>query len=208
MATSCERRVDHCRHELAQALGLNCMPALHAKRQPHLKQRGFRTFEQMAPATVRKLIECNGYKRLIGIGAVQVQALCDLGLARAQFALEHDGDSTCIALPYGGSDLCRAFDNAVCARLVANLDFFGVEPLDTCMHHGATHLAHHDRPKRSMLFGRRAHRQAQPHALATHHQTRAITHASETLGDKVGDVPFERVVIHGRNHNAAALVNR
>ncbi len=80
MATSCERRVDHCGHELAQALGANGMPAAHAKRQPRLEKRRFGTFKQMAPAAIRKLIECNEHKGLIGIGSIQVQAFCNLVL--------------------------------------------------------------------------------------------------------------------------------
>ena len=45
----------------------------------------------MAPAAIRKLIERNGHKGLIGIGSIQVQAFCNLILPRAQLALEHKG---------------------------------------------------------------------------------------------------------------------
>ena len=161
----------------------------------------------MAPTAIRKLIERNGHKWLIGIGSIQVQAFCNLILPRAQFTLEHKGHPACVTLPYGGSDRCRVFDDAVRARLVASLDFVGIKPIDARMRRSGAHLMRHDHPKRPVLLGRRAHRQAQPHALVAHHQAHPITHASETLGNKSSDIPLERSVTHSRNHNAAALVD-
>ena len=75
------------------------------------------------------------------------------------------------------------------------------------MRRSGAHLMRHDHPKRSALLGRRAHRQAQPHALVAHHQARPIAHASETLGNKSSDILLERRVTHSRDHNATALVD-
>lgn len=161
----------------------------------------------MAPAAIRKLIERNGHKGLIGIGSIQVQTFCNLFLPRAQLALEHKGYPARVALPYGGSDRCRVFDDAVRTRLVASLDFIGIEPLDARMRGGGAHLMRHDHPKRPVLLGRRAHRQAQPHTLVAHHQARPIAHASETLGNKSGDILLEHSVTHSRDYNATALVD-
>ncbi|GEM_PF-6870317 len=161
----------------------------------------------MAPTAIRKLIERNGHKGLIGIGSIQVQAFCNLVLPRAQFTLEHKGHPACVALPYGGSDRCRIFDDAVRARLVASLDFVGIEPLDARMRRSGAHLMRHDHPKRSALLGRRAHRQAQPHALVAHHQACPIAHASETLRNKSSDILLERRVTHSRDYNATAPVD-
>lgn len=161
----------------------------------------------MAPTAIRKLIERNGHKGLIGIGSIQVQTFCNLILPRAQLALEHKGYPARVALPYGGSDRRCVFDDAVRARLVTSLDFVGIEPLDARVCGGGAHLTRHDHPKRPALLGRRAHRQAEPHALVAHYQARSIAHASETLGNKSDDILLECSVSHGRNHNATALVN-
>ena len=161
----------------------------------------------MAPTAIRKLIERNGHKGLIGIGSIQVQTFCNLILPRAQLALEHKGDPARVALPYGGSDRRCVFDDAVRARLVTSLDFVGIEPLDARMRRGGAHPMRHDHPKRPVLLGRRTHRQAQPHALVSHHQARPIAHASETLGNKSGDILLEHSVTHGRDHNATALID-
>ena len=92
-------------------------------------------------------------------------------------------------------------------RIVTSLDFVGIEPLDARMRGGGAHLTRHDHPKRSVLLSRRAHRQAQPHALVAHHQARPIAHASETLGNKSGDILLERRVTHSRDYNATAPVD-
>ena len=75
------------------------------------------------------------------------------------------------------------------------------------MRRGGAHFVRHDYPKRPVLLGRRSHRQAQPHALASHHQARSIAHASETLGNKSSDILLERTVTHSRDHNVTALVD-
>ena len=161
----------------------------------------------MAPTAIRKLIERNGHKGLVGIGSIQVQAFCNLILSRAQLALEHKGHSARIALPYGGSDRCRVFDDAVRARFVAGLNFVGVEPLDARMRRGGAHLADHDDPKAPALFIGGANGQAQARTRTPHNQTRAVSYAVEALSDKSRHIPLKRRVIHGRDRDVPTRID-
>ena len=161
----------------------------------------------MAPATVCKLIERDGYKGLVGIGAVQIETLCNLGLARAQLAFEHKGHAARIAFADSHGNIGSALDNAVCTRLVTSLDLVGVEPLDARLHCRATHLANHNHPELAVFLGDRTHSETQACSRMPHHQTSAVAHTLQALGDKRRDIPLERSIAHGRNRDVPASID-
>ena len=74
-----------------------------------------------------------------------------------------------------------------------------------CRH--TVHLADHDYPKRAVFLGDRTHREAQASSRMPHHQTRAVVHAPQALGDKHRDILLERDIIHGRNRHVSTPID-